>query len=166
MFEKCFIDEKVMDIHEPDLSALRARGAGVSTLMKPTNVKPFIKWFNSNCHHKNNCTIPYSKLDVTSECQRVLDERVYKSAYLKDAARKSGLQRKFPGGHSYLAGAQYQPNVVVVAECRLDDVDVSAGFHGKYVSRKVSKGQFAVFVVGLDLVIVVILIIFIWRLDG
>jgi len=43
---------------------------------------------------------------------------------------------------------------------------VSAGFHGKYVSRKVRKGQFAVFVVGLDLVIVVILIIFIWRLDG
>jgi len=55
---------------------------------------------------------------------------------------------------------------VVVAECRLDYVDVSAGFHGKYVSRKVSKGQFAVFVVGLDLVIVAILITFIWRLDG
>lgn len=110
----------------------------------------FADKFNDLCENKHECAVPLDDIEdwFLPMCKTELNER----------KKNSGLFGQ--------KDKTLKPNIIAVATCKLDSVDVSVGFRGEiYAARTIKKGHFSVFLVLLDFLIVLLLIWFYNRLD-
>jgi len=150
----CF--EELSAVKNTAESVKKAKLLNKEYLMKGDKFVKWAKAFAKNCVGKNACNIDISLLNMRSYCRNLLNEREYHSKFLTNVKWKGILEAKYENtlAKDFTKGYKMQPNFNIVIKCSVKNIAIGGVF------GSVSKDILSFVVIGTDLIILIMLLIF------
>jgi len=99
-------------------------------------------------------------MTMNTKCRNILEEREFNSKFLTDANKKKVLTTKYGKtlAKDFTKGYKNQPNFNIVIKCSVGTINLGGDKDG--IFGDVSKDLLSFIVIGTDIAIVIMLIIF------